>query len=69
MVFLMHGMTPYINIIQKSRLAKVFRFKNKILFGFGQTGKTLPSADTLVKPSEKRGPKTVPVPILKIVQK
>ena len=47
----------------------MFKFKNEILFVFGETDKTLPSADTLMKMSEKRGPKTVPVPILKILRK
>ena len=50
-------------------MAKVFKFKNEILFGFGETDKTLPSADTLMKLGEKRGPKTAPVPILKILRK
>jgi len=30
-------------------LAKIFKFKNKILFAFGETAKTLPSAETLMK--------------------
>ena len=56
----------YINIIQKKPFGQgVQVLKRDTIFGFGQTGKTLPSADTLIKPSEERGPKKVPVPILK----
>ena len=47
----------------------MFKFKNEILLGFGETDKTLPSADTLNETGEKRVPKTVPVPILKILRK
>ena len=49
-------------------MAKIFKFKNKILFAFGETAKTLPSADTLMKKVKKRGPKTAPVPVLKTLQ-
>ena len=47
----------------------MFKFKNEILLGFGETDKTLPSADTLNETGEKRGPKTVPVPILTNITK
>ena len=49
-------------------MAKIFKFKNKRLFAFGETAKTLPSAETLMKKVKKRGPKTAPVPVLKTLQ-
>ena len=37
----------YINIIQKKQFGQGVQVKNEIVFGFGETDKTLPSADTL----------------------
>ena len=50
-------------------MAKIFKFKNKILFAFGKTAKTLPPADTLNERGEKISLKPVPVTVLKTFQK
>ena len=56
-------------LYKKSNLAKIFKFKNKKLFAFGENAKTLPSVETLMKKSKKRGSKPVPVTVLKTFQK
>ena len=55
-------------LYKKIHHAKNSKSKNKTLFGFHKT-ENRPSAETTMKKSKKRGPKTVPVPILKLLRK